>query len=66
MFLIFNILYLISYLISFSPTGYGIQNDYLGLVVTTYPERNGSDFVEAFRQSVDDLHDVLQGNDNRK
>ena len=41
--------------------GYGYTDNILGLIVSSYnPHRNGKQFVEAFGQSLDDIHNVLE------
>ena len=48
-------------------SGYAIEDTQLGCVVTTYkPTQIACDFVDAFRQSVEDMHSVLSGNNFRK
>ena len=42
--------------------GYAINSDNLGVVVTTYPDRNGSDFVSAFQESAIQMRNILEGN----
>ena len=45
--------------------GYAIENEQLGFMVTSYPERNVSDFLQCAEDSVNDLHKVLSGEDFR-
>ena len=41
--------------------GYGIDDDRLGTQVTTYPSRDGAEFVKQMEHVLDDLHTVLNG-----
>ena len=40
---------------------YGIDDDRLGTQVTTYPSRDGAEFVKQVEHVLDDLHTVLSG-----
>lgn len=42
--------------------GYGIEDSQLGTQVTTYPTRDGAEFVRHLDKVLDDLHTVLSGN----
>lgn len=42
--------------------GYGVQDNWLGAQVATYPTHNGGDFVEHLQQVFDDIYAVLNGN----
>ena len=56
----------LTFLTVFCALGYSADSASLGCVVTTYPQRNGEQFVDAFIQSVHEQYDVLDGVDSRK
>ena len=41
--------------------GYGIEDDQLGMQVSTYPTRDGAEFVQHMDKVLDNLHSVLSG-----
>ena len=42
--------------------GYGIENHQIGFNVTSYPACSTSDFISSCEMSLDDIHDILNGN----
>lgn len=46
--------------------GYGIMDNWLGLQVSTYPTRDGKQMVDNMQQVLDDLYQVLNGENFKK
>lgn len=46
--------------------GYGIMDNWLGLQVSTYPTRDGKQMVDSMQQVLDDLYQVLNGENFKK
>lgn len=41
--------------------GYGVQDDWIGCNVSSYPARNAHEFLECVRKSLEDIFAVLEG-----
>lgn len=39
-----------------------IRDDSLGTLVTSYPERDGADYVECLKKSYDEIMNILHAN----
>lgn len=46
--------------------GYGVNEDWLGTQVATYPTRDGAEFVANVEQALNDIYDVLNGRNFKK
>ncbi len=46
--------------------GYGMMDDWLGAQITTYPTRNGAEFMEHLELVFDDIFSVLNGKNFKK
>lgn len=46
--------------------GYGILDDFLGCLVTSYPGCDGSQFVEETKRVFSNIHSVLNGKNFKK
>lgn len=46
--------------------GYGVNDDWLGTQVATYPTRDGAEFVANVEQALNDIYDVLNGRNFKK